>query len=400
MMGSGRTRFARFKSVVTAVAFGLVSMTSGAGTADAWESRVAPDPTIVTTITPVEWAQYRTRFVDQSGRVIDIEKNAVSHSEGQGYGLLLAVRADDRATFDQILRFTTENMRARSDGLISWIYNPQAYPRITDGNNATDGDILIAYALVTAAVKWDDARYIAVAYPMIDAIGRLLLERRDGLVRLRPAAYGFDENHPDGPVVNLSYYIYGAFLLFSAVDDRYPWIEAWQSGLQLTAAATAGREKLVPDWITMRHDRYLAPAEGFARKSSYDAVRIPLYMALGGRVPAEYIAPFDNAWNIRGRGMPKDYDLTADREIMDMNEPGYRAIAALSACAARGMPIPPALRTFHVRRYFSSSLHLLALSAVRSNYPHCIDDGRTRVAFAGGEGYPQGVALEGVAGGN
>lgn len=334
----------------------------------------APVSAVATTISAAEWQAYRSRFVDPSGRVVDVEKNNVSHSEGQGYGLLIAVRANDRATFDTILRFTLDHMRGRSDGLISWLYNPHSYPRIVDSNNASDGDILIAYALLSAAAKWNDVRYMAVAQPMVHAIGRLLLDERDGFVRLRPAAFGFDpRTHADGPVVNLSYYVYGAFLMFDAIDDTHPWLEAWQSGLQLTEASLAGRLHLTPDWITMRRDRYLEPAAGFAQKSSYDAVRIPLYMALGGRVPSRYFAPFDRAWNVNGNRAPMDYDLQKGRSLADMNDPGYRAVAAVAACASRGVAIPRSLQRFHVRSYFSSSLHLLALSAVRANYPQCTE---------------------------
>lgn len=356
---------------VLATAAVLFAAVAGAERSDAGTSaRVAPESAVATTITAAEWRLYRARFIS-GGRVVDIEKNGVSHSEGQGYGMLLAVRADDRATFDALTAFTFDNMRGRSDGLISWVWNPHAFPHVTDTNNASDGDILIAYALVTAAAKWNDGRYVALADPMIAAIGERLLERRDGFVRLKPAAFGFDDDNPAGPVVNLSYYVYGAFLLFDAVDDDHPWLDAWRSGLQLTAAATSP-DGFVPDWASLRGDAFLAPARGWAPRSSYDAVRIPLYMALGGRVPAAHFATFDTAWNRNGRNAPKDFDIAARRSLMDMNEPGYRAIAAVAACAARGVPLPADVATFRLQRYFASSLHLLALSAVRANYPDCV----------------------------
>lgn len=327
---------------------------------------------VATTITAAEWHAYRSRFVRPDGRVVDIEKGGHSHSEGQGYGLLLAMRADDRATFDTILAFTLARMRVRSDGLVSWLYDPSATPPVVDTNNASDGDILIAYALICAGVKWNAARYVGLALPMIDAIGRRLLERRGEYVRLKPGAFGFDPGqHPAGAVVNLSYYVYGAFLMFEAVDSRHPWRETWQSGLMLTEASLAGSERLAPDWIALDANAVPRPAAGFAARSSYDAVRVPLYMALGGRVPARYFAPFDRSWNLAGRGLPKDYDIAADRTLMDMNEPGYRAIAALAACAARGVPLSGSALRFEVRTYFSSTLHLLALSAARAHYAHC-----------------------------
>ena len=256
-------------------------------------------------VTAHEWASYTARYLDRSGRIVDVVKNGVSHSEGQGYGLLLAVYANDEATFRRILRFTFNEMRGRGDGLISWLYNPRAYPPVTDTNNASDGAILIAYALVQAAMQWNDARYLADAEPLIDAIGRHLLVRHGDKVLLKPAAFGFDRHtHRDGPVVNLSYFVYGAFPLFAQINTRYPWIEAWQSGLMLTAQSLSGREALAPDWVSLRGDRYLKPASGYAKKSSYDAVRIPLYLVFSGVVPRPQLLPFDRAWNGPGAQGP------------------------------------------------------------------------------------------------
>lgn len=340
------------------------------------------ETTIATTIAPGEWAAYRQRFVRPDGRVVDVEKGGHTHSEGQGYGLLLAMRADDRATFDRIADFTFQRMRGRTDGLVSWLYHPDASPRIRDTNNASDGDILIAYALISAGLKWDDARYIARALPMVDAIGRHLLERHGDYVRLKPGAFGFEPGQqPGGAVVNLSYYVYGAFLLFEAVDTRHPWREAWQSGLMLTEASLTGPERVAPDWIALGAGATPRPAPGFAARSSYDAVRVPLYMALGGRVPPRYFAPFDRAWNLNGRGSPKDYDIAAGTVVTHMDEPGYRAIAGVAACAARGVPLPAAAQRFQVRTYFSSTLHLLALSAVRAHYAHCATPARQMAAL-------------------
>lgn len=332
---------------------------------------LTPLPTVATTISPAEWAAYSHRFIRADGRVVDIEKQQQSHSEGQGYGMLLAVRADDRGSFDRIMRFTFAKMR-RGDNLVSWLYNPRARRGIVDANNASDGDILIAYALLSAGLKWNDFGYVAKAMPMIDAIGALLLERRGGFVRLKPGAFGFDPGqHEAGAVVNLSYYIFGAFLMFAAVDDAHPWLKAWQSGLMLTEASRAGAEGLTPDWIVLDEAKTYTHAKGFAPKSSYDAVRVPLYMALGGRVPARYFAAYDRSWNLNGRGMPKDYDIETSRTLMHMNEPGYHAIAGIAACATRGIPLTRTALTFKLKSYFSSTLHLLALSAVRAHYPQC-----------------------------
>ena len=61
---------------------------------------------IAGTISSADWEAYRSRFVEDSGRVVDNANGNISHSEGQGYGLLLALAASDRRSFEQIWSFT------------------------------------------------------------------------------------------------------------------------------------------------------------------------------------------------------------------------------------------------------------------------------------------------------
>lgn len=45
------------------------------------------------------WGDFKQQFVSSDGRVIDSTNKGISHSEGQGYGLLFAVYFNDRETF-------------------------------------------------------------------------------------------------------------------------------------------------------------------------------------------------------------------------------------------------------------------------------------------------------------
>ena len=53
-----------------------------------------------------DWDQFLRRHVHADGRVIDDGAGGVSHSEGQGIGMLLAVHFGDRATFDRLWKWT------------------------------------------------------------------------------------------------------------------------------------------------------------------------------------------------------------------------------------------------------------------------------------------------------
>jgi endo-1,4-beta-D-glucanase Y len=98
------------------------------------------------TVQPSEWNLYKARFLDPAGRIVDNANGNISHSEGQGYGLLLSYLADDRGDFDRIWSFTRTEMLVRNDGLAAWKWDPLAKPHVSDTNNATDGDLLMAYS--------------------------------------------------------------------------------------------------------------------------------------------------------------------------------------------------------------------------------------------------------------
>jgi endoglucanase len=63
--------------------------------------------------------------------------------------MLLAVMNNDPATFEQVWRWTRNTLLRPSLWLFAWRYDP-IEKRVTDENNASDGDTLIAWALLLA----------------------------------------------------------------------------------------------------------------------------------------------------------------------------------------------------------------------------------------------------------
>ncbi len=106
-----------------------------------------------------EWGIYRDRFVGDDGRVHDTGNNQVSHTEGQGLAMLFAEAFDDRATFDRVWNWTRANLRRPDSALFAWRWDPNSENPVADTNNATDGDILIAWALARAARHWHAPAY-------------------------------------------------------------------------------------------------------------------------------------------------------------------------------------------------------------------------------------------------
>src|SRR4030088_2357389 len=153
------------------------------------------------------WRQYKERFVTSDGRVVDNANGGISHSEGQGYAMLIAERLDDRPTFEAIWQWTRSNLLVRGDGLAAWRWSPQV-PHVADHNNATDGDLLIAWALAEASDRWDVSEYRETARLIVEDLAtKVVTSSRFGPILL-PASTGFaGKDQSDAPVVNLSYWL-------------------------------------------------------------------------------------------------------------------------------------------------------------------------------------------------
>lgn len=239
-----------------------------------------------------DWNDYKQRFVMGDGRIIDTGNQNISHSEGQGYGLLLALGANDKVSFQQIWGWTRKNLQIREDHLFMWRRQPDTPLAHEDKNNATDGDILIAWALLKAYERWQIAEYKATALAIVEDIKAKLVRQWQGQPILLAGEYGFTK---DGQyTINLSHWIFPAFDSFSEYDDPVLWGELNESGEMLLEKARYGRWGLPPDWLLLAVDLSFAP--GKEPLFGYNAVRIPLYLVWGKRSNRENLAPFLAFW--------------------------------------------------------------------------------------------------------
>jgi endoglucanase len=316
------------------------------------------------TLDPSFWQNYTARFVTAEGRVIDRDNNNVSHTEGQGFGMLLAEAADDRAKFDLIWSWTRAHLR-RQDGLFSWRFGPcgTAGDCVTDTNNATDGDILIAWALLRAADRWRETAYTDSARNIAEAVAQNLIVSAGSRTLLLPGATGFQSGNTI--VINPSYWVFPAFQLFAARFGDPLWRSLADSGDALIKDGRFGRWRLPADWITVS-DGSLRLADGHPAHYGYDAVRVPLYLVWAGHAPADLLTPFLSFWgSFPADTTPAWVDLTDDQVAPYAWPTGMRAIATLvrrqsSGRAPDELPAPGA-----DDGYYSSSLALLARIADR-----------------------------------
>jgi len=318
------------------------------------------------------WHAYKTRFLDPSGRIVDTANGDISHSEGQGYGLLLAYFANDRSTFEQIWTFTLTELLIRDDGLAAWKWDPRAKPHVIDINNATDGDILIAWALALGGQRWSSPVYMDAARRLARAIGTVAIRNDGARPIMLPGAAGFAAGErPDGPVLNLSYWVFEALPVMRGLAPGFDWDGLFNTGLQLVVQARFGASELPVDWISAPAGRPPQPAEGFAPYFGYNSLRIPLYLLWAGQTEKQLLEPFYRAWT-RDGDRPAIVDVATGRVIETLGEPGYRMQTAILACALTGRAIPDDLRRFQPTTYYASTLHLLAMTVVARRYSQCL----------------------------
>jgi endoglucanase len=318
------------------------------------------------------WWLYKSMFVE-SGRVVDRSNGDVSHSEGQGYGMLIAVAADDRETFDALWAWTRENLQVRGDRLTAWKWDPHAANRVADSNNASDGDLLIAWALSRAAVKWQDpALADAVRGILADLKEETVVRHRLYGTLLLPAAKGFTGSPEQSDmVVNLSYWVFPALEELGRVDPSFPADALLASGQRLLKEGRFGGSYLPADWLSIGENG-LRPAKAFPSVFGYEAVRIPLYTAWMGGAPLALLEGLQTRWNENGENVMHVMDLDTSASLTSMPDPGYRAVSHLLSCSLGRAGEPPVMPPFEPTEYYPSTLHLLSIIAISERYPSCL----------------------------
>lgn len=321
-------------------------------------------------ISDADWKAYADKFLTPEGRIIDDANGNISHSEGQGYGLLLALMANRPADFELIWSFTETEMLIRNDGLSAWKWDPAARPHITDTNNASDGDILIAYSLALAAQNWQNDTYRTSATTIANTLLKKQIIEYDGRTILLPAIRGFSRGeHEDGPIINLSYWIFEALPVLNQLCPSPLWDRLAKTGLTLIEQARFGEKQLPSDWISGRAPPQ--PAQGFPAEFGYNSVRIVLYLARAGFGKDSVTQQLAKAMTDQN-GDLELVNLNTGASIALLNEPGYRIIPQLAACIKSGAKFSKDVTHFTPTSYYPSTLHLLALSYAAQNHPECL----------------------------
>ncbi|MDO9502278.1 glycosyl hydrolase family 8 [Falsiroseomonas sp.] len=351
--------------VLPAQALANLAMASGRGASAGPPSPRGP------ALDPAVWRAFCARFVRPDGRVVDTFNNGISHSEGQGWALLCAEQALDRETFDQILAWTTRTLARPGDALLAWRFRPDAFGglgQVDDPNNATDGDLMFAWALLRAGRRWRSEAYTEQGVAVARDVLRLLVRQVGEETVLLPGAAGFEQR--DHVVLNPSYYAFPAFrALAQAVPDPI-WLRLASDGLSLMRRARFGRWGLPADWVALpRGGGRPSPAPGWPTRFSYDAVRVPLYLAWAGLGREPAVIGAARFWTDPSHArMPAWTDFAADTVSPYAASPGIRAVAQLTIARHADSTRPLAQSSMdEAQDYYSAILSLLARLAWRDS---------------------------------
>lgn len=312
------------------------------------------------------WEKWKSAFLMPDGRVVDHLQGGATHSEGQGYGLVLAAFNDDLATFDLIRSWTDANLTKRPDGLLNWRLLPnQTSP---EAANATDGDLFYAWGLALGAGRFGRPEARERAIEIAGAVSRncLATDPRDGCrLVLMPAADGFRRG--TSVIFNPSYVMPRALFELANLtkDDRLA--KAAHDGMHLLDELA--QRGLAPDWAQI-DPLGVGPSLEHAPRSGYDAIRVPLYLVWSGhRDHAAVHQALAMYGRLAGAQTPVVTDLSGKETIEASTYAGFDAVRDLVIRADSGH-LAKALKAFCPKQgYYPATLQLLSLVAAVESAP-------------------------------
>jgi len=319
-----------------------------------------------------QWRVFLQACVTPDGRVIDTGNSNISHSEGQGYAMLVAEAMGDRRSFDRIWSWTKSSLQVRPDHLFAWKWEPHHSGRggITDLNNASDADLFIAWALWRASERWKNEDYAREAKNILyDLKPSCFRETTQGF-QLLPGAKGFLQEDGEA-ILNPSYYVFSAFRDLSDLILAEDFSKLTENGMALIEKARFGKFELSPDWVVATEKGFSLPEDShLPAVFGYNAVRIPLYIGWFDR-ESTLLDPFAGFWN----SLPPEQSIPATVVLPSgqFSEygalPGVRVVADFTKACVAGAPfepedVPP-LETAEV--YYSAILKLLTMVAAKES---------------------------------
>jgi cellulose synthase (UDP-forming) len=226
------------------------------------------------------WSFYLHTHVE-GGRVVARDEGGITTSEGQAYAMLRAAWAGDRPAFEEIWRWTRANLQVREDRLLAWKWKD----RVLDRNAATDADQDAALALVIAARRFDEPRFLEDARALLADVWRLEVIRAGDRFLPTGGNWAPQERYP---TIHVAYLSPHAYEVFAQVDPERPWRELVRSSYEVLRFLFIEKGLSLPPekiWVNPRTGALLLERPGASgpTPSGYDSVPIYWRVALDAR---------------------------------------------------------------------------------------------------------------------
>ncbi|MDQ7969912.1 MAG: cellulose synthase complex periplasmic endoglucanase BcsZ [Oxalicibacterium faecigallinarum] len=236
------------------------------------------------------WETWASRYVQNDGRMLE-SSMAENHStsEGQSYGMLFALIANDQVRFDKLWKWTAANMMgsdldARLPGWL-WGKGKDGKWQLQDANSASDADLWIVYALLEAARVWQKPAYRNDALRLLKTVEEKLVVNLPGLGKmLLPGPEGFVQPNNLWRL-NPSYLPVPLLRRLAKEVPQGPWQQVADNTVKMIR--TTSPKGFTADWIAYRGTSsqsgvFVAdPIKGEA--GSYDAIRVYLWAGMTPR---------------------------------------------------------------------------------------------------------------------
>ncbi|GLT12630.1 hypothetical protein GCM10007928_48630 [Sulfitobacter porphyrae] len=264
--------------------------------------------------------------------------------------MLLAQAFGDRDAFRRIEAWTQSKLATRPDGLMAWKWQGSE----ADLRNATDGDLLRAWALLRATRDSGWGEYEGKAAQICRGLIKTCLApdpRVPNELLLKPASHTTATDQ--SVIVNPSYYMSRALIELGEAFGLVDLLRTAAHGEELLRDPAALR-----DWIDVTPSG-IKTATDLSNAFGWDALRIPLYLLWSGRhhhpaltAASTRFASATLAEHIATVTAP------SGKLIAQSDAAGFRAVADLAAGNPPAQPHPG-------QGYYADTLALLAQIAWR-----------------------------------
>ncbi|WP_437573746.1 glycosyl hydrolase family 8 [Sorangium sp. So ce887] len=369
---------------------------------DASTLRVSAGQAAADSATSTFYWQWKSRYVEPGCQPDEYRIRASTGdgahvvSEGQGYGMLIAVMmagqdAQAQTIFDGLHRYNRRHPSQNNPDLMAWAQDSSCRD-VLDHDSATDGDLDIAYALLLAHEQWGSSGaidYAAAATRVLNAIATSNVNPTTRLVNLGDWA-----KWPDDPLyyyaTRSSDWMLGHFRSFIGhpSTDWSRVLTAHQTLIEAMQSRYASATGLLPDFIIDTQKATPRPANANFLEAPHDgsyswnASRVPWRLgidaAISGDARSRNAVSKISSW-IRGKtgGDPRNiragYTL-AGRAIESYNDMVFMAPFAVAATADSGGQAwldslwSQIVSTAPTEDYYGDSLKLLSMLCVSRNW--------------------------------